>query len=78
MAEPILVSLLHLCVCLHKHTHMHQVNSGNVGKVHLEKFASTYIFPKLGCCLESGIGMSLRSEVLVTSRVGDLQSPELL
>ena len=55
MAEPVLVSLLHLCVCLHKHTHMHQVNSGNVGKVHLEKFVSSYIVPKLGCCLESGI-----------------------
>lgn len=55
MAEPVLVSLLHLCVCLHKHTHRHQVNSGNVGKVHLEKFVSSYIFPKLGCCLESGI-----------------------
>ena len=53
MAEPMRVSLLHLCLC--KHTHMHQVNSGNAGKVHLEKFASSHIFPALGCCLESGI-----------------------
>ena len=53
MAEHILVSLLHLCVCLHIYTHTHiKSNLGKLEKCIWKSLPLPTFFPTLGCCLE--------------------------